>query len=113
MKLIVTVVSPRDAGRLAAGLTERGLRSTRLASSGGFLREANATLLIGCGAERVDEVLALIRTVCRPRRHQVVPLAYLGEQAHPLLAEPLEVVAGGATTFVLALEPAPRPEARS
>jgi uncharacterized protein YaaQ len=106
MKLVLTIIGLRDAGRLSAALAARGLRSTRLASSGGFLRESNATLLIGCADERVDEVLTLIRTSCKPRRQVVVPLHYLGEEAQPVPLEPVDIVVGGATSFVLALEPA-------
>jgi uncharacterized protein YaaQ len=104
VKLVLTIVGTRDAGRLMATLAERGLGSTRLASTGGFLREGNVTLLVGCDDQRVDEVLELIRGISKPRTRQVVPLAYLGEEAHPVLLEPVEVTTGGATTFVLAVE---------
>jgi uncharacterized protein YaaQ len=104
VKLVLTIASTRDASRLTAALAERGLRSTRLASTGGFLREGNATLLIGCADDRVDEVMDLVHTICKPRTRSVLPLAYLGDDVHPVLVEPVEVTVGGATTFVVAVE---------
>lgn len=60
MKLIVAIVQDTDAPGLTKALLERGLQSTKLASTGGFLREGNTTLLIGLEDERVPEVLDLI-----------------------------------------------------
>ncbi len=37
MKLIISVVQDKDAMRLVEGLVEKGYRSTKLASTGGFL----------------------------------------------------------------------------
>ena len=47
MKLIVAVVQDKDSVRLVEALVEKGYRSTKLASTGGFLKSGNTTLLIG------------------------------------------------------------------
>ncbi|MER3557036.1 MAG: hypothetical protein C4302_03585, partial [Thermus sp.] len=47
MKLILAIVQDTDAPGLTKALLEKGFQSTKLASTGGFLREGNTTLLIG------------------------------------------------------------------
>ena len=56
MKLVVAIVQGEDAGRTAQALNNAGLSVTKLASSGGFLQQGNATLLIGVDEDRVDQV---------------------------------------------------------
>lgn len=91
MKLIVAMVQDADAGRLTQRLVERGLGATKLASTGGFLRQGNTTLLIGVEDQRVEEALATIREVCRRRRQRVPESAG-------------EVEVGAATVFVMAVD---------
>lgn len=62
MKLILAVVSDRDAEPVLQALIGRDLRVTRVSSSGGFLRRGNTTLWVGVDDERLEEALALIRT---------------------------------------------------
>ena len=47
MKLVVAIVQDQDVYNLNADLTEAGFRITKLASTGGFLKTGNSTLLIG------------------------------------------------------------------
>ncbi|MEO8251746.1 MAG: cyclic-di-AMP receptor, partial [Chloroflexota bacterium] len=47
MKLVVAVVHSEDAGSLVDALLEKEFRATRLQSSGGFLKQGNATILVG------------------------------------------------------------------
>lgn len=99
MKLIVAVVQDKDGPRLLDALVERGFRATKLATTGGFLREGNTTVLVGTEDDAVEDVLAVIRAVCRPR-HQVVSLPS-GTGVDPYASYPVEVQVGGATVFVL------------
>jgi uncharacterized protein YaaQ len=46
-------------------LIEREFRVTRVASTGGFLRRGNTTLLIGTQDERVDDALEVIKSIRR------------------------------------------------
>ena len=64
MKLVIAIVQDTDAPGLTKALLERGFQSTKLASTGGFLREGNTTLLIGLEDEKVPEVLELIKEKC-------------------------------------------------
>ena len=47
MKLVVAIVQDQDAPNLVENLTEKEFRVTKLASTGGFLKAGNTTLLSG------------------------------------------------------------------
>lgn len=64
-KLIIAVVQNEDADAVVDALLEDEFRATRLASTGGFLRRGNTTLMIGADQEQVDRVLELIRAHAR------------------------------------------------
>ena len=61
MKLVILILGDGEADEIASKLIEAGFRLTRLASSGGFLRRGNTTLLLGMPAEKVEEALGLVR----------------------------------------------------
>jgi uncharacterized protein YaaQ len=61
MKLLVSILDDRAAGRVAEALVARRVGVTRLNTVGGFLKRGNATLLVGVEDGRVDEALALMR----------------------------------------------------
>lgn len=66
MKLMIVIVRDTDGDAVLQALINHGLRVTRVASTGGFLRRGNITLLIGIEAERVEEVFDILRLTCRP-----------------------------------------------
>jgi uncharacterized protein YaaQ len=103
MKLVLSIVHSDDADVLTRSLSEKGHRCTKISTTGGFLREGNATILIGTSAEQVDEVLDIIRENCQARTQWLSPppLAEAGEFYVP---QPLEVQIGGATVFVIDVE---------
>ena len=47
MKLIIAIVQDEDAGHLVSALMEGGFGVTKLATTGGFLRSGNTTLISG------------------------------------------------------------------
>ncbi len=104
MKLILVIVQDRDAVHLLEGLLSKGMRATKLASTGGFLREGNTTLMIGVDDERVADVLRIVRQTCRARDQVVTPLAPLSGTVESYAPYPVEVQVGGATIFVLSVE---------
>ncbi|HEY3363818.1 MAG TPA: cyclic-di-AMP receptor [Symbiobacteriaceae bacterium] len=104
MKLVVAVIQDKDSHRLLAALTEAGFRATKLASTGGFLREGNTTLLVGVGDEDVERVVGLIKGACRAREQLVTPLSPMGGPADSYIPYPVEILVGGATVFVLDVE---------
>ena len=104
MKLIVAVIQDKDAIRLIEALMVKGYRSTKLASTGGFLKEGNTTLLIGVDNHQVPEVKAIIRGTYKSRDQLVTPLTPVGGPVDSYVPYPVEVVVGGATVFVLDVE---------
>lgn len=67
MKLLVTIVQDQDVQGLLEALAEGDFRATKLASTGGFLRTGNTTLLIGVEDERVENVIGIIQRTCKMR----------------------------------------------
>ena len=64
MKLVLGIVQKADTDAVLDALTEGGYRATRLASTGGFRREGNTTLIMGVDDHQVDP---LIRQLTRYR----------------------------------------------
>lgn len=60
MKLAVFVVEDHLADQSVDALVAQGFRVTRLASTGGFLRRGNTTLLVGVEDEDVDRVRSVL-----------------------------------------------------
>jgi uncharacterized protein YaaQ len=104
MKLIVAIIHNEDAGALVNALLEGDHRATRLQSSGGFLKQSNATVIVGVEEDRVDEVIAIIRENCTSRTQVVNPMPPIMEPGEFFMPYPLEVEVGGATVFVLPVE---------
>jgi len=55
-------------------LVENDFRMTRIASTGGFLRRGNVTLLIGAEEDTLDQLFEVIQHACeapnRPNEHK-------------------------------------------
>ena len=64
MKLIVAIVQDEDAGRLVSELMDKGFGVTKLATTGGFLRAGNTTLISGVEDDKLDGALAIIERIC-------------------------------------------------
>ena len=66
MKLIVAICRDEDASRLSDDLVAHEHRVTRVASTGGFLKRGNSTMLIGVDAGQVDAVIETLRSTLGP-----------------------------------------------
>lgn len=98
MKMLVVIVQDNDLAPLLGSLNKNGFSVTKLASTGGFLRTGNTTLLIGTQDERVDSALHCIEATCKSRT------MLTHDQVHsdvPDVTMNMEVVVGGATVFIL------------
>jgi uncharacterized protein YaaQ len=104
VKLVVAIVHHEDAGALVDALLRDEHRATRLQSSGGFLKQSNATVIVGVEDARVDAVLAIVRETCISRTQVVNPMPPIMEPGEFFMPYPLEVEVGGATVFVLPVE---------
>lgn len=105
MKLIVAIVQDEDAGRVVNALMSEGFSVTKLATTGGFLRAGNTTLLTGVDDSRLNDALSVIESVCKSRRQVTTANApMLGTTGSGYTNYPIEVTVGGATVFVLPVE---------
>src|SRR4051794_1231746 len=103
MRLVVAIIQDYDTDRLLRALSEASIGATKIASTGGFLRMGNTTVLMGIEEQRVDECLELLEEWCKSRV----------ERADPAMVDSLglleagsvaEVSLGGAAVFVLPVE---------
>ena len=105
MKMIVAIIQDQDTDNLAFHLREDGFGFTKIGSTGGFLREGNSTMLIGVEEEQVDKVIGIVKETCKSRKRYIdipVPGHIPMGEVQPL--NPIEVVVGGATLFILKSE---------
>ncbi len=103
MKLIIAVVNKDDSSLLTSKLNKAGFMSTKLSTTGGFLRAGNVTLLMGVEDEKVDECLAIMEECCS-KRTQVVSTAAGNHADQFFTSLPVEITVGGATVFIVDVE---------
>ncbi len=103
MKLIISVIQDKDAPRLMESLIKAGFGATKLASTGGFLREGNSTVLIGVEDGDTEKVLEVIKNTCRAREQLVTPITPVGP-GESYVPYPVGIIVGGATVFILPVE---------
>jgi uncharacterized protein YaaQ len=101
MKLVIAIVHAEDAGALVDALTDKEYRVTRLHSTGGFLKQSNASILVGVEEAQVEDVLGVIRETCHARQQYINPMPPIMEPGEFYMPYPVEVSFGGATVFVL------------
>jgi len=65
MKLMIIIAHDTDSENVVQELVQNDFRVTRMASTGGFLRRGNSTLLVGLEDEQVQPVTDLIKGACR------------------------------------------------
>jgi uncharacterized protein YaaQ len=105
VKMVCAIVQDEDAGALLDTLAQRGLRATKVSSTGGFLRSGNSTILIGVEEAQVVSVLDILRACCRTRRQAVDVSEDPADEPTEALIPPLsEVEVGGANVFVWDIE---------
>lgn len=104
MKMIIAVVQDKDSNRLTDALAENDLKTTKLSTTGGFLREGNTTFMIGCDDGDVDGALDIIKDNCSQREQMVAPISPMGGNADSYIPKPVKVEVGGATVFILPVD---------
>ncbi|MCL1845286.1 MAG: cyclic-di-AMP receptor [Defluviitaleaceae bacterium] len=104
MKLVMAIIHDEDAFHIMDLLNAKGFSATKLATTGGFLRAGNTTLICGVTEERIAELIDIIETKCRSRK-QITSVNNVSVTANEGFAPyPVEVTVGGATIFVLSVE---------
>ena len=104
MKLVLAVVQDKNVNSLQEGLSEKEFKTPNLASSGGFLKEGNTTLMIGCEDDQGEVALEISRDNCSQREQMVAPISPMGGNADSYIPRPVQVEVGGATVFVLPVD---------
>jgi uncharacterized protein YaaQ len=104
MKLVLVIVQEKDATRLIDALSESSVQATMLASTGGFLREGNATILSGVEDDQVEKVLGVINKICHRREQLMTPIPPVVEPVDSYVTYPVKVEVGGAIVFVMNIE---------
>lgn len=104
MKLIIAIVQDEDASRLVSNLMNEGYGVTKLATTGGFLRAGNTTLLVGVDDDKFDGAMAVIEKVCKSRKQIATSPSPVAGTTGVYVPYPIEVMVGGATIFVLNVE---------
>ena len=104
MKLILAIVPDIDCPNLMEALNKEGYYVTKLASTGGFLKSGNTTLMIGVASEQVQTVIDVIRSKCEGRKKVMVNSAPAMMDSKGAAPFPVEVDVGGATLFVLNID---------
>lgn len=102
MKLIIAVLSNDDGPECIRALHKKGYKVTKLATSNGFLRAGNTTLLCGVDEDDLDAAIAIIKDYACVREEFSSGSVSLGANGG-VSANP-KVEAGGAVIFVLDVE---------
>ena len=98
MKMITVIVDNSDADSICHGLSDAGFSFTKMATTGGFLRSGNTTLLMGVEDERMEEAIEVIRS--KSFRHKEI--GAIRYSANPTMppSYPVDITVGGAILFV-------------
>ena len=102
MKLILAVVQDIDADPAMKALTEAGERVTRIATTGGFFRQGNTTILCAADDDHVQPAIDILQKICR-KRTRAMPVSLEPSEA-ALAGAYAEVPVGGATMLVFNIE---------
>lgn len=89
MKLVIAIIQDEYISKVVRVLMENKIRTTKLASTGGFLKAGSTTLFIGIDKDQVDNLINLIEPICKSKT-----IVQGGE----------EITVGGANLFVLPME---------
>lgn len=86
MKLIIAIIQDEHVNKVIKTLMDNKIRTTRLSSTGGFLKAGNTTLLIGTEESEIDRITELISNQTKSKTIRE------GKE---------EVIVGGANLFVI------------
>ncbi len=63
MKLIIAIIQDDLISKVSKVLMDNKIRTTKLASTGGFLKAGNTTLVIGVENDEIEKVVSLIEGI--------------------------------------------------
>lgn len=89
MKLIIAIIQDEYISKIIKALMDNKIRTTKLSSTGGFLKSGNTTLFIGVEDNEVEKVTQIIRKQCGSKK---------------VKSGTREVTVGGANLFVMDID---------
>ena len=104
MKLVVCIVHNRDRGKITDELVKAGFKFTVIASTGGFLREGNTTLLVGVNEDEIETLSSVVSANCKSREQVVNVMPFEAGAPGAFIPSPVKVPVGGAVIFVVNVE---------
>jgi CPA1 family monovalent cation:H+ antiporter len=99
--LLLAIVQDRDLESAVSALAVRNIPSTRLQSTGGFLRRTNHLLMVGIPEGRLEHAVDALEKACRSR------IEYMSSPVDVLpfpLPMPVQIEVKGATLFAFQVE---------
>ena len=100
-RLMFAIIQTQDVDKAMRALNKLGFSVTQISTTGGFLGQNNATLLIGYPESKEALAIEALQKNCRRRvEYAATPLE--GAPFHMPLATPIPV--GGATVFTFDIE---------
>lgn len=99
MKLVMAIMSKDDSSVVMDALTEEEFQVTRMASTGGFLKSGNTTLIIGVEDNKTNKVIDIISKYSSKRKQLATNTPNFILEV--MNTTPFEVTTGGAIIFVL------------
>lgn len=98
MKLVMAIIKDDDVFNIMNELSAAGYGVTKLASTGGFLKVGNTTLICGVEDNQVDNVIEIIKKEGHSKNQLIGGInTYTTDYAQ----SQVEISIGGATIFVL------------
>ena len=98
MKMITAIINRKDGNRVCNELTKANFVFTKIATSGGFLKQGNVTVLMGVDDALVDSAVKIIRDNSAMREERVPSVTF--DETHSAAYAVSGVMVGGATVFV-------------
>lgn len=104
MYILIAIVQNEDVSSLIYSLNNIGISSTKVSSSGGFLKNSNSTLIIAIEKSRIDEAIEVIKHICKKRKKYIPSFLPPDDYAVAHVNNPIEIEVGGASVFVVKLD---------
>ena len=87
MKMVLAIINYDDSQDVISSLMKAGFSITKLATTGGFLKAGNVTILIGLDESKLDECFDIIREHSSSRKQIMPATAELGMGFFPSTKE--------------------------
>lgn len=100
MKLLIAIVNKDDTNKVSDKLMKSGFIITKLATTGGFLKAGNTTMILGVEEDRIDDALLIIKKNSMQRAVETT-LAAPAFVSEIFTQQTAEIIVGGATVFVI------------